>query len=150
MKIITKNKSLCYIFMLIIVWYPLLLIFESGIFAGELDVNFFLYLPGLVFSFLIFPVACFFLWKIKERFLWIDFTFIVIPLLLWMFIIPGGSFTTFLFMNFPLIWTVSLIYLFRFNSLLKGKNVYLTALSLWVLIGLVSFAICYFIPALPE
>ncbi len=149
MKILTKNKSLCYIFIVINIWYPLFLIFESQIFLGKLDFND-LYIPGLVFSFLIFPATCIFLWRIKERFLWIDFTFIVIPLLLWMFVIPGGSFTTFLFMNFPVIWTVSLIYLFRFNSLVRDKKVYPTVLALWILVTLVSLFVCSFMPALPE
>jgi hypothetical protein len=149
MRIVTKKSVLCCIFITLNLMYSVFIINELGIFSGQLEFRV-LYAPGLVFSLLIFPCSCVFLRKIKEQFVWIDITFILIPLLLWLLAIPGGSFANFLFINYPLIWTVSLAYLFRFNNSIKGKNVYLTTLSLWILIALVSYSVVFFIPVLPE
>jgi len=149
MKIIPKEFILCFLFIVVNLLYLLLIMIELDVFAGKFNFEI-LYIPGLLFGFLIFPVANFILWKVRGQIGWIDYTLIIVPLLLWLLIIPGGSFTNFLFMNFPLIWTVSLLYLLRFSCVIKDKNVYVVALFLWILIAVVSFGINYSIPILPE
>ena len=146
-KFWSKQKYLCLILIVIDVLYALFIVHEVEILTGNIYFKAF-YLPGLIFSLLIFPMALFFLWRIREKITWIDYTFLAIPLLLWLLIIPGGSFTNFLFINFPLTWTVSLLYLFRFSSISGNKCLFV--LFLWPLITAILFAVNHFIPILPE
>ena len=145
------NKQNCLYATLVVInaLYALFVIGEMGIIAGKLHFKV-LYVPGLIFSILIFPAALFFLWRVKGQIAWLDYTFLVIPLLLWLLIISGGSFTNFLFVNFPLIWTVSLLYLVRFSNIVTGKNIYFMTLILWLTITGILLAMNYFIPILPE
>ena len=129
--------------------YALFLIGEMEWFVGKFNFNAF-YVPGAIFALLIFPLANVILWRIKERIEWVDYTLIIMPLILWLLVIPGGSFTNFLFVNFPMVWTVSLLYLFRFSNIFEGKNVYVLAVFLWLSITVILFAMNYFIPILPE
>ena len=144
-----KQPVLCYAIGIINLCYLFFITHELDIFAGKFSFKIF-YLPGLVFGLLMFPAAIFFIWKIKNQIEKIDYTLIVIPFLLWLFIIPGGSFTNFLFINFPLIWTVSLLYLFRFSSITKRTNIYFIVISLWTFIAVISLVAALFIPILPE
>ena len=108
-----------------------------------------IYGPGIIFALLIFPLANFILWKIKVRVMWLDYSLLVVPLILWLLILPGGSFTNFLFINFPLTWTVSFLYLFRFSNIAKD-NTYYVALFCWILITAILFLVNDVIPVLPE
>jgi len=145
----TKKSLLCIMLMVLNSLYALFLIGEMDCFIGKFNFNAF-YVPGAIFALLIFPLANLVLWRIKERIVWIDYTLIMMPLILWLLVIPGGSFTNFLFINFPIIWTVSLLYLFRFIDIFNSKNVYVLAFLLWLSITVILFAINYFIPILPE
>lgn len=148
-KIITKQNVLCFALELINLFYVVFIFGELGIFGGELNFGL-LYVPGLVSGLLILPIANIILWTSRSRIERIDYTFIAIPLFLWLLVIPGGSGTNFIFINFPLIWFVSLIYLFRFSKMAKDKNTLVLSFCLWTLIILLSFVINYFIPILPE
>ena len=145
----TKKSLLCITFMILNSLYALFLISEMEWFVGKFKLNDF-YVPGAIFALLVFPLANVILWKIKERIEWIDYTLIIIPLILWLLVIPGGSFSNFIFINFPMVWTVSLLYLFRFSNIFEGKNVYVLALLLWLSITVILFAVNYLIPVLPE
>jgi len=149
MKIMAKKVVFCIILIIINLLYVLFLLSESEIFTGRFDFRV-LYIPGLLFGLIVFPVINLVLWKIRAQISWVDYTLIVMPLLLWLLIIPGGSFVNFLFINFPLIWMVSFLYLFRFSDIVKDKNIYVAVLFLWALITIISFGINYFIPILPE
>jgi len=129
--------------------YVLFMIGQMDVFDGKFNFKV-LYMPGLLFGFLIFPAAAFIFWKRRCRIEWIDYTFVMIPLLLWLAVIPGGSFTNFLFVNFPLIWTVSLIYLFRFSRRIQGGNSFIVSLALWVIVAVILLGAVHFLPILPE
>ncbi|MGD0784281.1 MAG: hypothetical protein ABR969_00500 [Sedimentisphaerales bacterium] len=148
-KIVTKQTGLCFVLGVINLFYVLFISNELDIFAGKFSFKI-LYLPGLVLGLLILPAMNYFLWNIRNKISQIDYTLIAIPLLLWLLIIPGGSFTNFLFINFPLIWTVSLLYLFRFSNMTKRVNIYVVVSFLWALVAVISFGVNYFIPILPE
>ena len=139
---------LCIMLIMVNLLYTLFIIGEIELFFGRFVFNI-IYAPGIIFTLLIFPSANFILWKVKERVMWFDYSLLVLPLILWLLILPGGSFTKFLFINFPLTWTVSFLYLFRFSNIAKD-NIYYAALFCWILIIMILFLVNTVIPILPE
>ena len=110
--------------------------------------------PGLVFSTVLFPLANVLLWKNRVRLLIPDFTLLIIPPLLWVVVVPGGSFTNFIYINPAMIGISSFLYILRFWRTQKGYSqtieICKKAVVLWIVITVVCLILSVLIPVLPE
>ena len=148
-KVKAQQNSICFILTALNLLYVLFILSETDIFAGTFDMRG-QYIPGAIFGFFIFPSANFFLWKTREQIKPVDYSLVIMPIILWLFVIPGGSFTNFLFINPPVIGTISTVYLVRFCMRAEGKKIYFISSYLWVFIIIILLCINYFVPILPE
>ena len=105
-------------------------------------------IPDLLFGFAIFPLMNLFLWSNSAKIEWVDYSLAVMLPLLWLLIVPGGSFANFIFINPALIGVVSSLYLLRFKF--SNKHLWIKTLVLWVVIAGILLFISALIPILPE
>jgi hypothetical protein len=110
--------------------------------------------PGLLLGFVVFPLINIFMWSNYAKIEWVDYSFAFMLPMLWLLIVPGGSFTNFLFINPLLICMVSSIYLLRFKVFKKqdenNKHLWRKVLLLWVIIIVILWVVVALIPTLPE
>ena len=141
-----KSYFLCSILTLYNALYICLVLLEicdrSGIQVGALDA------PGLLSGFVIFPLINLFLWSNSAKIEWADYSLAVMLPVLWLLIVPGGSFANFIFINPPLIGVVSSMYLLRFKF--SSKHLWVKTLVLWVIIIGILLFISALIPIFPE
>ena len=105
-------------------------------------------IPDLLFGFAIFPLMNLFLWSNSAKIEWVDYSLAVMLPLLWLLIVPGGSFANFIFINPALIGVVSSLYLLRFKF--SSEHLWRKVLLLWIVIAVILLFISALIPILPE
>ena len=137
------KSSFCVIPLLLSIIYLVLLVDQQEWLLWEM-VFLKYYMPGFVFAILILPSLSYFLWKKRESLVYIDLSLFFVPLFLWLIFLPKGSFFTFLFINPPVIGTLSLLYLSRF--LKKTEVSLLETIVLWLLISAIIYVVIFFIP----
>jgi hypothetical protein len=97
------------------------LVFSQIYFAGKFEFMA-LDVPGLLFGFVIFPLMNLFLWLNSAKIEWADYSLALMLPLLWLLIVPGESFTNFIFINPLLIGVVSSLYLDRKSTRLNSSH----------------------------
>jgi hypothetical protein len=111
-------------------------------------------IPGLVFGFIGFPLMNILLWINSAKIKWVDYSLIFMLPLLWLLIVPGGSFANFIFINPAMIGIVSSLYFFRFSFGKKqtkdDSSLWKKALFLWVVITGILIFLSILVPVLPE
>jgi len=151
-----RNKTsyvLCAVLVACNVAYLCLVISQMGIHGRPYSIRV-LDIPGLMFALLIFPALNVFVWLNRQRIIWIDYSLVIMPPILWLLLVPGGSFTNFIYINPSVIGTGTCLYLLRFyvKVTAKGREISVLKISvgLWGIItfGLILLSIA--IPVLPE
>lgn len=102
-----------------------------------------IHLPNLLLVIIIFPTVIGLFWKYKEFIRWFDYSVVILPPVLWLLHVAGGSGANFYYLNPAIIMLCSTIYFMRFN-----KNIEKLRISPFLLSGLIWFFIILLIAAI--